>query len=110
MTTDLYILGNVIRKWEHLQLYEKHEPEWKQSVLPPQSQPDLRIANGNPEILVSKTSSFVKERPTARAQAYMGSVEGPRLTDCQELYQINQIRLDGDLNQISSKSVFDLTD
>jgi hypothetical protein len=50
-------------------MYEKHEPERKQSVPPRQSQPDLRNANGNPEILVSKISSFVKERPTARAQA-----------------------------------------
>jgi hypothetical protein len=40
----------------------------------------------------------------------MGLVEGPRLTDCQELHQISQIRLDGDLSQISLKSVFDLTD
>jgi hypothetical protein len=41
---------------------------------------------------------------------YMGSVEGPRLTDCQELHQISQIRLDGGLSQISLKPVFDLTD
>jgi hypothetical protein len=46
----------------------------------------------------------------AQLQSYMGSVEGPRLTDCQELHQISQIRLDGDLNQISPKPVSDLTD
>jgi hypothetical protein len=45
-----------------------------------------------------------------QARSYMGSVEGPRLTDCQELHQISQIRLDGDLSQISLKPVFDLTD
>jgi hypothetical protein len=44
------------------------------------------------------------------ANSYMESVEGPRLTDCQELHQISQIRLDGDLNQISPKPVSDLTD
>jgi hypothetical protein len=44
------------------------------------------------------------------SRAYMESVEGHRLTDCQELHQISLIRLDRDLNQISSKSVFNLID
>jgi hypothetical protein len=43
-------------------------------------------------------------------RSYMGSVKGPRLTDCQELHQISQIRLDSDLSQISPKPVSHLTD
>ena len=45
-----------------------------------------------------------------RRDSYMGSVRGPRLTDCQESHQISQIRPDDELSQVSPKAIFDLTD
>ena len=40
---------------------------------------------------------------------YMGSVRGPRLTYCQDLHQINQIRPGSDLSKVGPKPVFDFT-